>query len=625
MGLSGSNVWVAVADSWIPTNGVSQFNDDLTNIVGDMAFFPVGIADTVGHATHVGGIIAGSGLHSPTNAVGSQFGADFRGKAPHSIIWAEPALTPLVTDSVLQESSARTNALISNNSWGYGTSDYNLAAASYDQAVRDSLPGATGSQPVIYVFAAGNDGQGDDSGQGGIPDTILSPAVAKNVISVGASELPRGITNDVYVCDSCNTNNTGCTTNKPWAGMTDSQNQVARFSSRGNVGIGIEGDFGRFKPDVIAPGTFVVSTRSKTWDEAAYYNPITDDTTAFFNETVRTNMQTFYSVFVPCDALQLTIEADAVHPAPMDLPIYGKGTDFPNPPADLLGSNLVTGTTSGGPDFTLSPVDTFWYYAVGNPTNETVTYNVFTDVLRTNELGTYWDVLRTNLNDQLFSTNKATTEHLYRYESGTSMAAPAVSGTLALMEDYFTNQWKYTPSPALMKALLINGARAFLDSPYDFQVQNGINYQGWGLINLTNSLPYGITNKYDTAAPMIILDQDSTNALATGDSRTLMVQVNSNAQSAPMRITLVWTDPPGNPAASIKLVNDLDLVVTNMDDPTNPVVFVGNNFQPGSLYTAPWNGDTNNIPSADNVNNVENVYIPARWARTIPSRWWRGT
>ena len=109
---------------------------------------------------------------------------------------------------------------------------------------------------------------------------------------------------------------------------------------------------------------------------------------------------------------------------------------------------------------------------------------------------------------------------------------------------------------------------------------------------------------------MFILDQDPTNALATGDSRTFLVQVNSNAQSAPMRMTLVWTDPPGNPAASIKLVNNLDLIVTNLDDPTNPVVFIGNDFGPGNLFTAPWDGDTNDIPLPDNVNNVENVYIP---------------
>lgn len=33
-----------------------------------------------------------------------------------------------------------------------------------------------------------------------------------------------------------------------------SQPQVAAYSSRGNVGVGVEGEFGRFKPDVVAPG-----------------------------------------------------------------------------------------------------------------------------------------------------------------------------------------------------------------------------------------------------------------------------------------------------------------------------------------------------------------------------------
>ena len=103
------------------------------------------------------------------------------------------------------------------------------------------------------------------TGGGGNSDTILSPATAKNVVTVGALEQLRNITNVV-------TNLLGEPTT-PWAGMTDSSNQVAGYSSRGNVGIGFEGTYGRFKPDVVAPGTFVVSTRSEQWDEEAYYNP----------------------------------------------------------------------------------------------------------------------------------------------------------------------------------------------------------------------------------------------------------------------------------------------------------------------------------------------------------------
>lgn len=605
LNLYGSNVLVAVADSWEPTNGATLLNPDLQNILWPTNLFPVGIADLEGHATHVGGIIAGSGANSPTNVIpGSVQGANFRGKAPNSKLWALPAQDPLITDSQLQQFAAGTNALISNNSWDYSTADYNLAAASYDQAVRDSIPGATGSQSLIYVFAAGNNGQGGDDGQGGGPDTVLSPAVAKNVITVGASELPRFITNNVFQCDSCDTNNPNpCTTNQPWSGMTSSSNEVARFSSRGNVGIGLEGDHGRFKPDVVAPGTFVISTRSLTWDTTAYYSPITEDDTAFFGDIVETNSVFNYSVFVPCDATQLVITATAIAPTNTPLPIYVRAGDFVQPPADLLGTNIVT--LPG--DAPLTPVDTDWFYGVGNPTNVPVQYNTTTRVTRTNELGNYFDVLRTNLNDMLVSSNG---QKLYRYESGTSMAAPAVSGMLALMEDYFTNGMRYRPSPALMKALLINGARS-LNPIYDFFVQSDINYQGWGMPNLTNSIPLGLTNAAPTTAvPMLFVDQDPTNALATGMSRTFNIAVSSNAQPQSLRITLVWTDPPGNPAASIKLVNDLDLIVTNLDSPTtNRTIYYGNNFTPGNLFTQPWNGDTNNIPR-DNVNNVENVYIP---------------
>ena len=104
------------------------------------------------------------------------------------------------------------------------------------------------------------------------PDSIQSPGTAKNVITVGAIEQLRNVTNKVWKCSTVSGTN-ACVTNQPWLGMTDSSDQVAAFSSRGNVGINIEGEFGRFKPDVVAPGTFVISTKSAQWDTNAYYNP----------------------------------------------------------------------------------------------------------------------------------------------------------------------------------------------------------------------------------------------------------------------------------------------------------------------------------------------------------------
>ena len=90
----------------------------------------------------------------------------------------------------------------------------------------------------------------------------MSPATAKNVITVGALEQLRNITNMVTKVVNGVTNTTAL-----WQPKTDTGYQVAGYSSRGNVGIGTEGTYGRFKPDVVAPGTFVVSTRSEQWDE----------------------------------------------------------------------------------------------------------------------------------------------------------------------------------------------------------------------------------------------------------------------------------------------------------------------------------------------------------------------
>ena len=56
------------------------------------------------------------------------------------------------------------------------------------------------------------------------------------------------------------------------------------------------------------------------------------------------------------------------------------------------------------------------------------------------------------------------------------------------------------------------------------------------------------------------MDQSPTNALATGDSHTYLVTIDTNADFAqylPLQITLAWTDPPGDPAAALKLVNNL--------------------------------------------------------------------
>ena len=75
--------------------------------------------------------------------------------------------------------------------------EYDIAAASYDAAVRDALPGTTGSQPLLFVFAGGQRRRtATTTASAACRTPIRSPGTAKNVITVGRVEQPRNITND---------------------------------------------------------------------------------------------------------------------------------------------------------------------------------------------------------------------------------------------------------------------------------------------------------------------------------------------------------------------------------------------------------------------------------------------
>ena len=624
LNLQGLNVLVAMNDS-----GVDATHPDFTTggsagsgaggapirVIGDAV---QSLVDTNGHGTSVAGIIAGNGAKSYSTMVGgaqmaegSVSNADFRGKAPLATLYSIGGVdggadTNVISDRYFQEQAAQTNALIDNNSWGYGGDNtYDLAAASYDAATRDALPEIMGSQPVLFVFAAGNDGylgqngaNGDDNGGSTTAGTITSPGTAKDVITVGALEQLRHITNVVTDVKS--------NLSPVWEPQTDTGYQVASYSARGNVGIGIEGPTGRLKPDVAAPGTFVVSTRSAQWATNAYYNPTNYTAQTYTSQSVAAGAVQYYSLFVPANAVSATVQVVANHSSPNPfpgLPVYVSQYNFPDPtdPStyDFMQTNQVTIPPDGPANYLTTIQGTGFNFAVGNPYSQSVSYNVFTEVASTNDLGNYYSVLE-GMNDRLGG--------YYRYESGTSMAAADVSGTLALIQDFFTNQLQLTPSPALLKAMIINGARPTLPS-YNYQASNPVNNEGWGLVNLPNTLPTNTPASYNGTVPSTVYlqDQSPTNALATGGSHSFALTLTTNASNLPLRLTLAWTDPPGDPVAAIKLVNNLQLVVTNLDDPTNPLVYYGNNiassgYNPGQNPT--------NIVKLDTINNVQNIVIP---------------
>lgn len=590
LNLSGSNVTVSLNDTGVDATHPDFSGSGATvRLTGGLG----ALQDFDGHGTHVAGIIAGNGQKSSTvtqQIPGSVIpGADFRGKATNATLFVQNldlVIGPFVSDGQLQV-NASTNLgptnLISNNSWGYGSSSYDSHAASFDAATRDAQPGVKGEQPLLFVFASGDGGNGDDSGVDGQNGTVNSPGTAKNVITVGASDSPRYITNLVSY--------DGQTTNQVFFNETDNSNLIAYFSGSGNVGVGVEGTYGRFKPDVVAPGVFIVSCRSSTYVDPTNEVLVTDY--GVTNQSVEPGKTNYYPVQFPADGSELIVQVVTNSGSPVG---FTNGfivrVDSNSPPSrirgtKILGANVVVLTNQ------VTPGPLFVGVASGAGTIQPVAYDVHIYVFETNSFGDYFTVLK-GMNSAL--------KPWYRYESGTSMSAGAVSGVLALMQDFLEHEMKVIPSPALLKAMLINGSRS-IGLEYDFDVKSiGANEQGWGMPNIANCIPSSVTNSTGNGRSIAFFDQSPAEALSTGQYQTYTITAPGGAATnSPVRITLVWTDPPGDPAAGVALVNQLSLTVT---DSTGTNVFVGNDFFSGDTFSEINTGD-----APDTLNNVQNVYI----------------
>ena len=164
-------------------------------------------------------------------------------------------------------------------------------------------------------------------GTGGNADTIQSPATAKNVITVGAIEQLRNITNQVWNCTTVS--GTNHVRHQPAvAGHDRFQQPGGRLLQPRQLSASAsKGKYGRFKPDVVAPGTFVISTRSGQWDTNAYYNPTSHLSTASIRHVCWSRPTRFWvnSIFVPDNAVQLNLSVlpNTNSPVPFpDLPLY---------------------------------------------------------------------------------------------------------------------------------------------------------------------------------------------------------------------------------------------------------------------------------------------------------------
>ena len=194
--------------------------------------------------------------------------------------------------------------------------------------------------------------------------------------------------------------------------------------------------------------------------------------------------------------------------------------------------------------------------------------------------------------------------------SGTSMAAPAVSGVAALVRQYFTDGYyptgapspsdAITPSGALLKGVILNSATGVGGVP------DGLTgFNGWGRVRADDPLYFDSGGTPDTRL-LFVEDRRNAAGLSQGGAASHVVGVTDPGEA--LRVTLVWVDPPAAPGASFAPVNDLDLVVEGPGGTT----YLGNVFVGGQSATG---------GSDDDINNVEQVWIdvPAAgdWTVTV--------
>lgn len=200
------------------------------------------VEDHTGHGTIVASAALGQGALDRKDAAGYLYG-----------LGVDPSIR-LGASRIFDSNGARANPLsyttvastaysagarISNNSWGNISNTYDSAAQEFDSLVRDAQPSTPGNQEMVFVFSAGNGGPGGRVG---------SPGIAKNVISVAASEnyRPAGF-------DSCDVDGGG------GIGPDGADNplDILRYSSGGPTA-----DL-RAKPDIAAPGTHILGAASQ--------------------------------------------------------------------------------------------------------------------------------------------------------------------------------------------------------------------------------------------------------------------------------------------------------------------------------------------------------------------------
>lgn len=228
-GLTGAGQKISTSDSGIDTGKLNTMHADLRNRVKEiMVVDDCFQEDFRGHGTHTAGSIVGDGTMSNGSIKGVAFGAELY--AWFCCDMNGRIRTPSELNG-LYRNDDKWNTYIHSASWGY------TCNGEYIEACRDHDLYVWNNPEFLPVFAVGNRGS---MGAG----TIESPATAKNVLAVGATESSRP--------------------NRDPEEENGDPTRTPAFSGHGPC------RDGRTKPDIAAPGVGVLSTCRQSAGGDAY-------------------------------------------------------------------------------------------------------------------------------------------------------------------------------------------------------------------------------------------------------------------------------------------------------------------------------------------------------------------
>ena len=212
------------------------------------------------------------------------------------------------------------------------------------------------------------------------------------------------------------------------------------------------------------------------------------------------------------------------------------------------------------------------------------------------------------------TVDEASGDFTYRQFSGTSAAAPVVSGIVGQVMDAFQNATvARTPvdvPPSTVKAILLHTARDVGPWGPDY-------FHGWGLVDAA------------AAVRVALHHDDYVHEASVGESNaTDSYQFDVAGTVYGFKVTLAWDDEPAARSATEALINDLNLWVT---DPTGQQHFPLDTLLTGNtpaerLAEANAGARTcQGVLCQDHVNNVEQVFAVSPDGTPLPTGQWTAT